>query len=265
MCSWCLKKLNCLNSWVIKGIRIKEEFFFSSRKFNTAELLKLLSNGSNKNQRIIFLEFRVGNSVELLELPSIRGKWSNVDRSHGHKETWQKVNWPDGKLTGDPPASRSSSSSTGLNYTLNSWNVFLWSLFSQLLPSSSSLDWVLVHWTHEYSRSMHPCCLHYLELQALVWVELPWTLKLFSPLLGSSNGATGFTTPKSGNLLLWSLLFPLLSSSSTSAVLKFLELKKNSSFILVPLITREFKLFSFFKHHEHLKNYPMIQLLLIPV
>ena len=40
------------------GTRIKEEFF-SSRKFNTAELLELLSNGNNKDDRKIFHEFRV--------------------------------------------------------------------------------------------------------------------------------------------------------------------------------------------------------------
>ena len=57
---------------VIKGTRIKEEFFFSSMKFNTAELLKLLSNGSNKAHRRRVNVFEVGNSVELLELPSNR-------------------------------------------------------------------------------------------------------------------------------------------------------------------------------------------------
>ena len=54
-----------MNSRVIKGTRIKEEFFFSSRKFNTAELLELLSNGNNKNHRRTFHEFRIGISVEL--------------------------------------------------------------------------------------------------------------------------------------------------------------------------------------------------------
>ena len=39
-------------------------------KFNTAELLELSSNGKNKDHRRIFHEFGVGNSVELLELPS---------------------------------------------------------------------------------------------------------------------------------------------------------------------------------------------------
>ena len=80
------KKINCLNSRVIKGTRIKEEFFFSSRKFNTAELLKLLSNRNNKNHRRIFHEFRIGISVELLELPSNSGKWNEVDRSCGCKK-----------------------------------------------------------------------------------------------------------------------------------------------------------------------------------
>ena len=68
----------------------------------------------------------------------------------------------------------------------------------------------------------------------------------FSLLLGSSSSSTEIPTPNSWNILLWFLLFPLLSSSSSSAVLNFLELKKNSSFILVPLITQEFKQFSFF-------------------
>ena len=39
-------------------------------KFNTAELLELLSNGNNKDHRRRFHEFGVGNPVELLELPS---------------------------------------------------------------------------------------------------------------------------------------------------------------------------------------------------
>ena len=51
------------------GTRIKEEFFFSSMKFNTAELPELLSTGSNKNHRRIVHVFGVGNPVELLELP----------------------------------------------------------------------------------------------------------------------------------------------------------------------------------------------------
>ena len=55
-------------------------------KFNTAELLELLSNGNNKNHRRIFHEFGVGISVELLELPSNRGKLNEVDRSCGRKE-----------------------------------------------------------------------------------------------------------------------------------------------------------------------------------
>ena len=59
-----------MNSRVIKGTRIKEEFFFSSRKFNTAELLELLSNGNNKDHRRRFHDFGVGNPVEPLELPS---------------------------------------------------------------------------------------------------------------------------------------------------------------------------------------------------
>ena len=59
-----------MNSRVIKGTRIKEEFFVSSRKFNTAELLELLSNGNIKDHRRIFHEFGVGNPVELFELLS---------------------------------------------------------------------------------------------------------------------------------------------------------------------------------------------------
>ena len=73
-------------------------------KFNTVELLKLLSNGNNKNYRRIFHEFGVGNSVELLELPRNRLKLNDVGMSRGLKETSRKVNWPV-KLTGGPPAS----------------------------------------------------------------------------------------------------------------------------------------------------------------
>ena len=74
-----------------------------------------------------------------------------------------------------------------------------------------------------------------------------------------------FPTPNSWNILLWFFSFQLLSSSSSSAVLNFLEQKKNSSFILVPLIILEFKQFNFFNHLENLRHYPMILLLLIPV
>ena len=56
-----------MNYQVIMETRIKEDFFFSSRKFNTAELLELLNNGNNKDHRRIFHKL-VGNSVELLEL-----------------------------------------------------------------------------------------------------------------------------------------------------------------------------------------------------
>ena len=49
---------------------IKEDFFVSSRMFNTAKLLELLRNGNIKDHRRIFHEFGVGNPVELLELLS---------------------------------------------------------------------------------------------------------------------------------------------------------------------------------------------------
>ena len=39
-------------------------------KFNTAELLELLSNGKNKDHRRRFHDFGVGNPVEPLELPN---------------------------------------------------------------------------------------------------------------------------------------------------------------------------------------------------
>ena len=57
----------------------------------------------------------------------------------------------------------------------------------------------------------------------------------------------------------------LLSSSSSLAVLNFLELKENCSFLLVSLITHQFKQFSFFDHFEHMRNFPLILFLLIPV
>ena len=75
-----------MNSRVNNGTRIKEVFFFSSRMFKKAKLLELLNNGNNKDHRRIFHEFRVGISVELLELPSNRGKLNEVDRSYGCKE-----------------------------------------------------------------------------------------------------------------------------------------------------------------------------------
>ena len=55
-----------------------------------------------------------------------------------------------------------------------------------------------------------------------------------------------FLTPNSWNIFLWFFLFQLLSSLSSSAVLNFLEITKNSFFIHVPLITQEIKQFSFF-------------------
>ena len=39
------------------GTRIKEEFFFSSRKINTAESLELLSNGENEKYRRILEDY----------------------------------------------------------------------------------------------------------------------------------------------------------------------------------------------------------------
>ena len=51
--------MNCLNSQVNEETRIKEELFFSSRKFKTAKLLELLSNGNNKDDRRMFHELRV--------------------------------------------------------------------------------------------------------------------------------------------------------------------------------------------------------------
>ena len=66
----------------------------------------------------------------------------------------------------------------------------------------------------------------------------------FPPLLGSSSSSTEIPIPNSWNILLLFLLFLLLSSSSSSAVMNFLELKENSSFILIPLITKAFKQFS---------------------
>ena len=42
---------------MIKKTRIIEEIFFSSRKFNTTELLQLLRNGENQDHRRIFYEF----------------------------------------------------------------------------------------------------------------------------------------------------------------------------------------------------------------
>ena len=70
----------------------------------------------------------------------------------------------------------------------------------------------------------------------------------FPLLLGSSSSSTEIPTPNSWNIFVWFLspLFPLLSSLSSSAVLNFLELKKISSFSLVPWITQEFKQFCFF-------------------
>ena len=63
---------NCSNYWVLVITRIIGEYFIS---------------------------FGVGNSVELLELPSNRGKWNKVDRSRGCKESWQEVSRPHEKLT----------------------------------------------------------------------------------------------------------------------------------------------------------------------
>ena len=128
----------------------------------------------------------------------------------------------------------SSSSSTGLNYTPNSWNVLLWFLFFQLLPSWSSLAWVLVPWTHVIFSIHDPYSFHYSVVQAvrLGWTSLNFLLPfLFLQLLGipsnwrNKNGRRKFkhfTTPNSWNILLWSLLFSLLSSSSSSAVLNFI-------------------------------------------
>ena len=41
----------------MKKTKIIKEFFFSSRKFNTAELLELLRNDENQDYRKIFYEF----------------------------------------------------------------------------------------------------------------------------------------------------------------------------------------------------------------
>ena len=94
----------------------------------------------------------------------------------------------------------SSSSSTGLNYTLNSWNVLLWSLFSKLLPRSSSLAWVLAHWTHEIFSINASLFSQFLgSSSSLAWVQVPWTheifsilYSLFSPLLDSSRSSAWF-------------------------------------------------------------------------
>ena len=41
----------------MKKTKIIKEFFFSSRKFNTVELLELLRNGENQEHRRIFYEY----------------------------------------------------------------------------------------------------------------------------------------------------------------------------------------------------------------
>ena len=59
----------------------------------------------------------------------------------------------------------------------------------------------------------------------------PWdlsTLFHFPLLLGSSSSSTEFPTPSSWNIIPWFLLFPLLSSLSSSAVLNFLEKGKTT-------------------------------------
>ena len=158
--------------------------------------------------------------------------------------------------------------STNLNWE----NILLWTIFSQILSvksytpnyCSAILLPSITRYFKQFSRVEHytvlmncspiiliPSFAQLFEQLGMDGTTLnSWNIldlwSLFSPLFGSSSGSTGFPTPKSWNLLLWSLLFPLLSSSRTSAVLNFLELKKNSSFNLIPFITLEFKQFSFF-------------------
>ena len=98
------------------------------------------------------------------------------------------------------------SSSTGLNYTPNSWNVLLWLLFPQLLSSlSSSVGWnnpellnfcpmillpsitrkfkqfnrVELHQTHEIFFN-DPCFVNCSVVQAVWLDELPLTIKILS-------------------------------------------------------------------------------------
>ena len=149
----------------------------------------------------------------------------------------------------------------------------LWSLFSPLLSSSSSsavLNFLELMLTNE-DLSYDSISLKYCVVQAVLlgWTTpIPWNNLLqsvFPELLGNKQFGwmkllltfeilsydhssinylvfqavrRDWTTPNSLNISPMILFSPLLSSSSSSAVLIFLELKKDSSIILVLFINQ---------------------------